>query len=147
MKLQKIKLIGLLALILAFSIIISHFIAAVAIIGIPIIISLATGLVMFTDNGLSLFIKAVIAYLFIGLNDIGIKLFAGGIHDYEGLGWIHMMLFIGLVPSFIMLIIETFRDKNSTIWTKLGSIILFGALISIHFLLFKKLGVPAGASL
>lgn len=80
--------------------------------------------------------------LFIGLNDIGIKLFAGGIHDYEGLGWIHMMLFIGLVPSLIMLLIGTFRDKNSTIWTKLGAIIIFVALISAHFQLFKKLGIP-----
>jgi len=129
-------------LILALSIIMSHFLAAVAIIGIPIIISLATGLIMFIDNGLGILIKVVIAYLFIGLNDIGIKLFAGGIHDYEGLGWIHMMLFIGLVPSLIMLLIGTFRDKNSTIWTKLGAIIIFVALISAHFQLFKKLGIP-----
>jgi hypothetical protein len=142
MKIQKIQLIGLLVLILALSIIISHFIAAVAIIGLPVIISLATGLIMFTDNGFSILTKAVIAYLFIGLNDIGIKLFAGGIHDYEGLGWIHMMLFIGLVPSIIMLLIGTFRDKNSNIWIKLGSILIFVILISVHFLLFKKLGVP-----
>ena len=62
MKIQKIKFIGLLMLILALSIIMSHFLAAVAIIGIPIIISLATGLIMFIDNGLGILIKVVIAY-------------------------------------------------------------------------------------
>ena len=141
MQIRNINLIGVLVIIVALSIGISHFIAAVAIIGIPVIVSLTTGLVMFTKNDFSIVVKAVITYLCIGLNDIAIKLFAGGIHDYEGLGWINMMLFIGLVPSFIMLLIGTFRDKNSTIWVKLSSVVLFAALIGLHFFLFIKLGV------
>lgn len=67
------------------------------------------------------FIRIFIAYLVIGLNDIGIRLYAGGIHDSEGQGWIYAMSFIGLIPSLIMILIAVFRDKGSNIRTKLLS--------------------------
>ncbi|KIO74562.1 hypothetical protein TH53_25735 [Pedobacter lusitanus] len=79
--------------------------------------------------------------MYIGLNDIGIKLFSGGRHDMEGVGWIHTMLFIGLVPCFIMLLIGVFRDKDSSIWLKVLSVIIFVLLIYAHLEIFETLGV------
>ncbi|MFD1258862.1 hypothetical protein ACFQ3S_18790 [Mucilaginibacter terrae] len=141
MKLQKIILIGLLTLLLLISTVIGHFLPPTGILTSPIVISIIAGLIMFSDNSFNVIVKSILTYLFIGLNDIGIKLFSGGIHDTEGMGWIHMLLFIGLVPSFIMLLVSVVRDKNSTNWIKAFSILLFILLINIHLQLFDTLGV------
>lgn len=141
MKLQKISIIGLLTLVLLLNIIIGHFLPPTGILITPLIISVMIGLIVFTDNSLNIFEKSVLSYLYIGLNDIGIKLFSGGRHDMEGIGWIHTMLFIGLVPCFIMLLIGVFRDKNSSIWLQVLSVIIFVLLIYAHLEIFETLGV------
>jgi len=96
---------------------------------------------MLTDYELPILIKSLISYSFIGLNDIGIKLFAGGIHDYEGLGWIYMLLLIGLVPCSIILIIGVLRDEKSVAITKLISVFIFVLLIYVHLELFNSVGL------
>jgi len=96
---------------------------------------------MLTDYDLPILTKSTISYLFIGLNDIGIKLFAGGRHDSEGLGWIHMLLFIGLVPCFIILIIGVLRDGRSAVISKILSVFIFALLICIHLELFNTVGL------
>jgi hypothetical protein len=142
MKLQKATLICLLIFILALSIISCIFLLPKAILFIPLTISLMTGLIVFTDNGFNILIKSSLSYLFIGLNDIGIRLFAeGGKHDFEGNGLIVLLLFIGLVPCFIMLLIGVFRDKDYSLWIKAFSIAIFILLICVHLILFQTLGV------
>lgn len=141
MKLQKISIICLLTLVLLINSIIGHFLPPTGILITPVIISVMIGLIVFTDNGLNIIEKSVLSYLYIGLNDIGIKLFSGGKHDMEGIGWIHMMLFIGLVPCFIMLLVGTFRNKDSSIQLKILSVIIFVLLIYVHFEIFETLGV------
>ena len=144
MKLQKATLIGLLTSILLLSVILVHFLPAVGILTSPIIIALIAGLIVYTNDSFNLIIKSVLAYLFIGLNDIGIKLFSGGIHDTEGLGWINLMLIAGSVLAFIMLIIGVLRDnKGTAYWIKAVSILIFILLIYIHLQVFQSLGVPA----
>lgn len=141
MKLQKISVIGLLTLVLSLNIIIGYFLPPTGILITPFIISVMIGLIVFTDNGLNIIEKSVLSYLYIGLNDIGIKLFSGGRHDVEGVGWIHMMLFIGLVPCFIILLIGVFKDKDSSIWLKILSVMIFVLLIYVHIETFEMLGV------
>jgi len=142
MKLQKTTLIGLLIVILLLSILSGHFLPPVGLLLIPVTISLMTALIIFTGTDFSILIKSLLAYLFIGLNDIGIKLFAGGIHDPQGLGWIHMLLFVGLVPCFIMLVIGVLGDKKSANWVNAISILIFLLLIFAHLQVFETLGVP-----
>lgn len=141
MKLQNIVLISLSALVLSLSVIIGHFLPPTGILAAPVVVSVMTALVIFTDNDFSILVKSVLSYLFIGLNDIGIKLFAGGRHDMEGIGWIHMLLFIGLVPCFSMLLIGVFRDKRSAIGIKTLSIVVFILLVYVHLEIFETLGV------
>lgn len=141
MKFQKGTLIGLLTLILLLSVIGGHFLPPLEILVCPIIISIMTWLVFFTDNGFNIVIKSVLSYLYIGLNDIGIKLFGGGIHDFEGMGFIHLLLFIGLIPCLVMLLIAIRRNTNSNKWIKVSSILLFVLLIYVHLQLFQRLGV------
>lgn len=142
MKLQEVKLIGLLIFILLINTLTGHFLAPLGVLIIPIIMSSITGLIFFTKNNLSILLKSFLSYLFIGLNDIGIKLFAGGIHDMEGIGWINMLLCVGFVPCFILLGIGIFRDKNSVTLIKILSILIFILMAYIHLEIFETLGVP-----
>lgn len=140
MKLKKTMLIGLLIVILLLSIIIERFLSPMGIFALPIIISLTTSLIIFTDNGFTVFFKSILSYLCIGLNDVGIKIFAG-IHDNEGIGLIHILLFIGLLPCLLMLLINAFRDKRSVIGIKILSVLIFMVLIYVHLKIFETLGV------
>lgn len=128
-------------LILFLSISIGHFLPPTGILVIPIVLLLMVVLIVFTDNSFNIFEKSIISYLCIGLNDLGIKLFAGGIHDLEGIGWIHMSLFIGLIPCTIVLLFGVVRDKNANIWLKILSIVMFVFLIYSHLEIFETIGV------
>ena len=141
MKLQKTTLISLLLLILIMSSIVGHFLPPTGILAAPVIIVLISGLIVFTNNDFNILVKSLLAYLFIGLNDIGIKLFAGGMHDMEGVGWINMMFLIGSAISFIILLIGILKDRNSTNGIKALSALIFIVLICIHCKTFETLGV------
>lgn len=131
----------LLIILLLASIVISHFLPPSGIFMTPVTISIMTGLILFSDTDFSILVKSVLSYLLIGLNDIGIKLFAGGKSDLAGMGWIHLFLFIGLVPCFIMLLISVFRDKMSSLGIKALSVLIFMLLIYMHLKIFETLGV------
>lgn len=134
-------LICLLIILLLASIVIGHFLPPSGIFMTPVTISIMTWLILFSDADFSILVKSVLSYLFIGLNDIGMKLFAGGKSDLAGMGWIHLFLFIGLVPCFIMLLISVFRDKKSSLGIKFLSVLIFILLIYMHLKMFKMLGV------
>ncbi len=89
----------------------------------------------------SVWVSSLLAGL-IGLNDIGIKLFAGGRHDWQGQGWIHITLITGLIPAYIILIAGLFSlnysDSNVNKWI---AIILFPILMAWHILCFMELGI------
>lgn len=128
-------------LILLTSILIGHFWPPNGILATPLVITVMIGLILFTDVDFNIFVKIFLSYLFIGLNDINIKLFAGGLHDMEGIGWIHMLLFIGLIPCFIMLLIAVYQDKVFNIWIKILGVLMFILMIYIHLEIFETLGV------
>lgn len=117
---------------------IGHFFAPLGILLTPLILILTTLLVcMGTENIKSTFIS-VLTYFFVALNDILIKIYSGGIHDNEGLAWIHFYFFIGLVPTFGILLATVFiRNKEETFLTKITAVFLFIALIAIHLQLFQ----------
>jgi hypothetical protein len=142
MKLTKKSLIGSLILILSVSVIISHFLPPMGVFAIPITISLMTALIAFTDH-FSILPKSLFAYLFIGLNDIGIKVYAGGQHDLGGIGIIHTFLCIGLIPSFIMLLIAAFGENRAPNWAKIFSLLIFILLIYVHLELFELVGTDS----
>jgi len=138
---RKMSLLNLLVLILFTSIAIGHFFPPVGILASPFIIIIMTGLIIFTDNKFKFMIKCLLAYSFIGLNDVGLRLFAGGIHDSEGIGWINALLFAGLIPCIIMLFVGLFRNRNSANWVSISGILIFVFLIYIHLQIFETLGI------
>lgn len=143
MKLQKAGLAGVLVLILLSSITIGHFFPTAGILIIPVIILMIIWFIMFTEVDCSIYLKSFFCYFFIGLNDIGIKLFAGGRHDLEGIGWIHTLFFVGLIPGFIILVAGVFRHKKSSVVIKVISVLIFILLVYSHFEMFETLGVDS----
>ncbi|RKE04819.1 hypothetical protein [Marinifilum flexuosum] len=120
---------------------IGHFFAPYGIILTPIVVSILAILICLKNKGLNPILKSLILTSLIAIHDIGIKLFAGGQHDYEGLGFIHGILFIGLIPTFIILITSIVKDKESSILNKIIAILLFPLIIYLHLELFGELGI------
>lgn len=120
---------------------IGHFFAPNGIMLTPIVLTITTLLVCFGTKNLKIIVLSALTYLFVGLNDISIKLYSGGTHDNEGLGWVHLLLFIGLVPTFGILLTAILKHKEETWTIKIIAIFLFVGLIAGHLQLFSNLGL------
>jgi hypothetical protein len=120
---------------------IGHFFAPNGIMLTPIVLTITTSLVCFGTKNIKTIFISLLTYLFIALNDISIKLYSGGSHDSEGLGWIHMLLFVGLLPTFGILVATIFRNKQETLTNKIIAFALFIGLIALHLQLFNNLGL------
>lgn len=120
---------------------IGHYLAPNGILLTPIVMTITTSLVCYKTNNIKIVFISALTYLFVAFNDISIKLYSGGSHDSEGLGWIQMMFFIGLLPTFGMLLSTIFRHKEETAGAKIIAVIIFIILIVGHLKLFNSLGL------
>lgn len=120
---------------------IGHFFAPNGIMLTPIVLTITSLLVCFGTKNIKIFFLSVLTYLFVALNDISIKLYSGGSHDNEGLGWIHLLLFVGLVPTFGILLATVLKRKDETVKNKIITVAIFIGLIVLHLQLFSKLGL------
>ena len=127
--------------------IIGHFFAPNGIILTPIVLILISVLIGILNKELKPFWKSTILSGLIILHDIGIKLYSGGSHDREGLSWIHGLLFIGLIPAYMILTVGIYRATNESKVNKWIAIVLFPILIWIHLLIFSELGAKFGHSI
>ncbi len=123
------------------NIIIGHFFAPNGILITPILIIVTTLSTCFLSISLKPIWKSLLCVTYVFINDFGIKLYSGGSHDNEGLGWIHLMMFLGLIPSFIILFYSILKNHEASIIEKIVSICLYPILITIHLNLFSNLGL------
>lgn len=120
---------------------IGHFFAPNGILLTPVVLTITTSLVCLGTKNIKVILISTLTYLFVALNDISIKLYSGGSHDQEGLVWIHALLFIGLIPTFGILLTRSFRQKDEKLINKLLAVGLFIGLIALHLQLFGNLGL------
>ncbi len=120
---------------------IGHFFAPNGIMLTPVVLTITTSLVCFGTKNIEVILMGALTYLFVALNDISIKLYSGGSHDQEGLGWVHALLFIGLIPTFGILLTKIIRQKDEKLTNKLIAVGLFIGLITLHLQLFGNLGL------
>ena len=59
--------------------------------------------------------KSIFLSFMIILNDVGIKLYAGGAHDREGLSFINGAMLVGLIPTFGILLFSILKRKKQSI--------------------------------
>lgn len=120
---------------------IGHFFAPNGIMLTPIVLTITSSLICFGTKNIRVIFISILTYLFVALNDISIKLYSGGTHDNEGLGWVHLLLFVGLVPTFGILLSSVLKRDDEKSINKIVAIILFVGLIAIHLQLFNNLGL------
>lgn len=119
----------------------NYFVAPTGITLTPIILVVCAILINTLNAKFDLITRTILTFLIIALNDIGIKLYGGGTHDLEGIEFVHFFLLFGLVPCFIILSICAFRSKENEIFKRIGSLVLFVALICLHLYFFERLGL------
>ena len=133
--------IGLALLTVVINGLIGHFFAPGGILLTPLVISATTFFVGYCTKNITVIFISILAFIFVALNDISIKLYAGGRHDNEGLMWTHLFLFIGLVPTSVILLIAVFRRKSARLTNKILALVLFAGLVWVHLLLFDDVGL------
>jgi hypothetical protein len=138
---NNITALGLALLTVIVNGLIGHFFAPNGIILTPVVLTITTYLVCFKTKNIKVLLISILTFLFVALNDISIKLYSGGRHDNEGLGWVHLLLFVGLVPTFGILFTTIFKRKDEKLTSKIISTILFVGLIVGHLQLFSSLGL------
>lgn len=106
-----------------------------------ILIPLVTGIICFFSKKMSSIFKSLSIALLVILNDILLKLYAGGTHDLEGLEWIHAFMYMGILIGFIILSINVMKNKEESIFLKISSILLFPLLVYVYLHFFYQLGL------
>lgn len=135
------KLISFATGIIIVNLLLGHFFAPTGMMLTPIALTISTSLVVFGSKKLRPILLTLIILGLIILHDIGLKLYAGGTHDGPGLGWMNLMLFIGLVPTYILTIVGIFRNKPAKLTEKIISLLIFPLIIAGHLYLFSDLGL------
>lgn len=121
--------------------IIGHYFAPNGITFTPVVLTITTYLICFRLKTAKVVLISLLTYIFVALNDFSIKLYSGGTTDYEGLGWIHFFLLIGLIPTLVILSFAIFKKEKEKLSIKILSLILFIILMIIHFQVFSLLGL------
>jgi len=102
---------------------------------------IATSLIAAFALSSKLVYKVLFSLFFMLLNDVLIRLYSGGRHDYEGAGWIMLSLLLGASPSFLILIIAIYRDKKETRRSKIIALLLFPLIVIAYTCFFDCLGI------
>jgi hypothetical protein len=126
--------------IVVFNIIIGHFFAPNGIMLTPFVILLIVWLLSNKSSYPPLVIS-VLSYILIALNDVGLKLYAGGKHDGEGGAWLVLMSAVGLVVAFFAIVGRIETQVTSQIRKQIVAVITFVALVYIHSHIFGNVGL------
>ncbi|RYY32367.1 MAG: hypothetical protein EOP46_19170 [Sphingobacteriaceae bacterium] len=121
------------------NIILDHFWAPVGILISPIITALAALMINFDSKIPNIFIRSVLTFFVVALNDIGIKLYGGGIHDTEGMGVMNLFFMICAATGFVIFVACNF--DLSLAFKGILSVALFVLLAFLHLHFFGWLGL------
>ena len=128
-------------IIVASNVILDHFYAPKGIDYTPIIIVIVTCLITLNTSRFNILMSTISIYFFIAINDIGIKLYGGGMHDLEGQSWVGLFLMIGVMLAIPIMVFSSVKDNSVPSSRKIIAIFLFLSLIVLHLYIFDKLGI------
>jgi len=136
------KYLSLLAAFLAVvaNVIIAHFFVPIGIILSPIIIVAAVAFISINKISSNALLQTILTFALVAVNDIGIKLYAGGLHDSEGQGVINLLFIGNMILCFIILLIFLIRNRVSLV-KNIASIAIFVLLAFMHLHFFGDLGL------
>lgn len=119
--------------------VLGHFFPPSSIFLTPIVVGISTFLLATSCFNLALRILLIILALI--TNDILIKIFAGGIHDSQGAGWINLFFIIGIAISTILTIGILLTTQKGKISQIIMTPLLIPLTLSIYLSYFSFLGL------
>lgn len=120
---------------------VGHYLAPFGILLTPVVIGLLVSLLLpLKATYSSTLLRVFLLALLICAHDIGIKLYAGGTHDIEGQGFIHALLFMGLLPAYGYILYSAIRQQGLPLLTRVSVSLLFPLVISLHLFFFANVG-------
>jgi len=142
MKREEIILVLSLVIIVLINGLIGCFLAPFGIVFTPVLIFFTTYNICKKCKEMNVILISYFAYLFVALNDVLIKIYAGGTNDYQGLGFILAFTIFGLIPSFLYFVFNIYK-RNEKMEYKIIAVLLFLFLIICHHNMFSKLGLES----
>jgi hypothetical protein len=120
--------------------VLGHFFPPLGIDLTPLVIITSALLILlrFTAN---VYIKSLVLFGAVVLNDVLIKLYSGGNNDQVGLLWIHLFMLIGLIIGYPILIAAIIRDKEASKQNKMLAALAFLIALCIYYNIFYDLGL------
>jgi hypothetical protein len=119
---------------------IGHFFAPSGIFLTPVVLTLTTWLIVAKTERLSVLWKSLLVFGCVALNDILLKLFAGGTHDNEGYAWMLLLMLIGLLLGYVIMLVNILRTQEVTAH-KIIALVVFPLLVFVHLELSSNLGI------
>jgi hypothetical protein len=118
------------------TILLGHFYPPSGLLFMPVAMCATTGLICYS-KAIARWGQVLLSYFFLAITDIGIKLYAGGIHDLEGEGFTSLLFLTGLLFATI-LVVAGLKPKKLI---DMAFVALFVVLGCLHLLLFADLGL------
>ena len=92
---------------------IGHHYPSSGIMGTPIVLGITSLIIVMGMGKSGSILKSTFLIACAVFNDYVVRNYSGGIHDREGLAWISLYLFYGLIVSYVILILGTFNSKDT----------------------------------
>lgn len=118
-----------------------HYFAPSGILLTPLVIMALTGWLLPRHSTYShSLLRILLLALLICLHDAGTKLYAGGSHDAEGQGFIHLFLFLGLLPASGYIVYGLMRQRAEPVVSRVAAGLLFAAILGLYLWFSAGLG-------
>lgn len=102
----------------------------------PILLVIISFLIAFKLGNIGSITKAILLFGLIVLNDLLLQLSRLENRERDCFGISHIFLFIGLIPTFIILIKSIYRDKESNQLTKIIGALILPVFIPMYLFFF-----------
>ncbi len=126
--------------------ILGHYFPPFSIVASPILFLIIMSFMCYRLSKQDYTITMLCSFCLLILNDVLIRIFAGGMHDHQGQGFIFLSFIISFLICFVYILIFSFmnikeNEQNHIIIIKRISILLLISigLLSIYFLVISKI--------
>lgn len=115
-----------------------HYNAPVGILLSPLVSISITALLHIGRHPRLVLPAAVCTALLICLHDAGIELYGGGMHNLEGQGFVTVLLFAGLLPSYLLQLFLLTRAPATSASQRLGAALALPLLVGSYLYFFSS---------
>ena len=102
---------------------------------IPLCLPLASAFIVLRPNGLGVLAKSLTLLGMISFMDLGLKTVPAGPFDAKAQGWMHLLLFMGIIPSFLIYLFGIVREKEAGADEKWVAVLSFVGCLSLYMFL------------